>query len=147
MKTVTTKNSSESIRYEYPFTIQLAKDLPSSFDTPYGRMEYLCKASLPSGVALSYFEGKAYFNVIGLLDLNSKRSLKQPVELKLEATMTTILNQISGIVIFYLRLPHKAYAIGDKIILHQEIDNKSKHHVKANISLIQVSTRRHACQP
>lgn len=140
---MSTKNDIEIIRYEYPFQFQLAKDLPPSFKTPYGKMEYLCKASLPSGVALSYFEGKEYFDVVGLVDLNSKKSLKQPVELKQEQSMTSLLHGESGVVVFYLRLPHKAYAIGDKILLYQEIENKSKYHVKANISLIQVNVTFH----
>lgn len=139
VKSVSTKNEMEIIRYEYPFQIQLSKDLPPSFKTPYGKMEYLCKASLPSGVALSYFEGKESFTVIGLVDLNSKKSLKQPVELKQEQSMTTLLHGESGVVVFYLRLPHKAYAVGDKILMYQEIENKCKYHVKASISLIQVN--------
>ncbi|CAL8113319.1 unnamed protein product [Orchesella dallaii] len=140
VKTSSMKNDVKIIHYEYPFQFQLHKDLPSSFKTPYGKMEYLLKASLPSGASISYFEGRGYFNVVAVLDLNTKKAYRQPVELKLEATMTTLLLGDSGVVNFFLSIPHKAYAIGDNIQLHQEIDNKSKQHVKASISLIQKIT-------
>jgi hypothetical protein len=101
-------------------------------------MEYLFKVSVPSGVAVSYYEGKGPFYVVGVLNLNKRPELREPVELKQEGKVKTLLSE--GDLSFTIRLPQRGYAVGEHIRLKQEIKNGSKQAVKASVSLVQVNS-------
>jgi len=94
------------------------------------------RVSVPSGVAVSYFEGKGPFTVLGTLDLNTVKGARNPVELREEARVQALLGE-GGKVNFSLKLRKKGWAVGEKMSLHHTIKNESRQPVTTSISLVQ----------
>ena len=60
--------------HEYPFTCSLPTNLPSSFESDYGRIRYTIKATLDRPWKFDH-ETKMAFTVISALDLNELPSV------------------------------------------------------------------------
>ena len=56
-------------RHEYPFSLALRPDLPSSFEGEYGYVRYHCKATIDKPWKFDH-DTKYAFTVISHLDLN-----------------------------------------------------------------------------
>ncbi|XP_071103882.1 arrestin domain-containing protein 3-like [Haliotis cracherodii] len=110
-------------RHTYPFTYQLPKDIPSSFEGKYGYVRYFAKGIIDKPWKFDH-ETMKCFTVICPLDLNQETLATMPAKESKSKTICCLCCQ-SGPITATFTIDRQGYVPGEAIILKAEIENMS----------------------
>lgn len=125
--------------HEYPFTLQLSPQLPSSFEGTRGYVRYFCKATIDRPWKFNSNVKRA-FTVIHHLDLNSISEATVPIHGQQKKDLEGCCCS-AGSVEISMTLNKTGYVPGEPVVYDLFLDNQSDYRiVAADLILIQIVT-------
>ena len=138
-------------KYVFPFSFNIPKDIPCSFEGRYGHVRYLVKAKLgqgKEGQGIIFFSGlkrMMFITINNPINLNSIRACKHPVSVEESITVGNF-GWKSGTMSCTVKTPRVGYTSGETIKLSICINNKSDRRVvKAQVKLIMCIVYKSRC--
>lgn len=120
--------------FQYPFSFKLPPALPGSFFSggdESGRVKYSVEAVIHRPGKLDFTQ-KRSFQIRGVLDLNSVGAARQEVRGEGQTTLSC-LGLSRGVITAALRLPRRAYALGERVSVQAHVVNDSRRWVKRSV--------------
>lgn len=122
--------------YEYPFQFQLPVEIPSSFVGEHGDIVYRVKGVIDRPWKFDH-EAVAFFNVVGVYDLNLDPEAGNPQTVSDQKTLGCLCC-ISGPVSATVKVNRSGYVPGETIYLEATADNESDSMIeKTQVKLVQ----------
>ncbi|XP_045187225.2 arrestin domain-containing protein 3-like isoform X2 [Mercenaria mercenaria] len=110
-------------KYSYPFSFQLAKGLPSSYEAKIGRVRYTLKAHIDIPWAFDKYT-KRLITVVNLLDLNAIPGAMNGSSKTDEKTLCCLCCKSDPITATVM-LDRTGYVPGESVVFRAEINNRS----------------------
>ncbi|KAJ8674402.1 hypothetical protein QAD02_005664 [Eretmocerus hayati] len=125
--------------HTYPFNYVIPPNLPSSFESDFGRIRYTAKASLDRPWKFDQ-ETKVAFTVVSNFDLNLHESASQPLQLEANKSFCCLCCGSPPLSI-NLTLPVRGYVPGQTIPVKVNVENQSGKTVDSvKLALLKVIT-------
>lgn len=115
--------------HEYPFTFQLATNLPSSFETPCGFVRYNIEAIVKRSWKFDYC-ARTTFTVNALVDLNLQTVFMEPRETFKEKSICCLCCK-EGPISMRVEMPRTGYVPGESVTFSVHSSNCSSRPVTA----------------
>lgn len=128
----TEKNSDVIIpagQHEFPFSFELPLELPSSFESEFGRVRYGIEAVVKRSWKFDY-STKIYFTVNALVDLNLHTTYFEPKQVSKEKSILCLCCK-EGPISMKVELPRIGYVPGESINFSVFSSNSSSRPVSA----------------
>jgi hypothetical protein len=109
--------------HTYPFNYVLPPNLPSSFESDYGRIRYTAKATLDRPWKFDQ-ESKVAFTVVSHLDLNQQPNASDPVHLEKNKTFCCLCCASMPLSV-NISIPVRGYVPGQTIPIKVNVENQS----------------------
>ncbi|KAK6174917.1 hypothetical protein SNE40_013476 [Patella caerulea] len=127
--------------YSYPFSFQLPKQLPSSYESSIGRVRYTVTAVIDRPWKFDH-KCKRTFTFIDALDLNLETNAAQSAIQQGEKTMCCLCCK-SGPISAVLKLDRLGYVPGEDIRIHGEISNHSRRKMTSSFAEVRMTVQYH----
>ncbi|KAK6174918.1 hypothetical protein SNE40_013477 [Patella caerulea] len=127
--------------YTYPFSFQLPKQLPSSYESSIGRVRYTVTAVIDRPWKFDH-KCKRTFTFIDALDLNLETNAAQGAIQQGEKNLCCLCCK-SGPISAVLKLDRLGYVPGEDIRIHGEINNHSRRKMTSSFAEIRMTVQYH----
>jgi len=111
--------------HEFPFSVPLEANIPSSFEGKHGHVRYKVTATIDD----PHKKTEHFFTVLTTNDLNKNEDAQLPVNEKKDKTPTTLFGK-SDPISATITIPRAGFVPGEKIPINAEILNQSKVKIK-----------------